>query len=66
MVVVKFFFTISTVVKVLANCALVTDSYYRRLTTTVTSNTDMSNNLLSYWFFRLLSFGELEIGRAHV
>ena len=51
MVVVKFFFAVSTVVEVLADSALIADSEDRGLTTAVTGNTNM-NYLLMCLFFR--------------
>lgn len=60
MIVVKFFFAVRTVVEVLADSALVTDSKDRRLTATIARNTNMNYWLLTDWLLGLLSFRNLE------
>jgi hypothetical protein len=60
MIVIKFFFTVRTVVKVFTNSALVTNSDDWWLAATITSDTNVSNNLLSYWFLRFLNIRNLE------
>lgn len=60
MIVIEFFFAVCAVVEVFADSALVTDSYDGRFTTTITRNTNVSDNLFSYWLFGLFSFGDLE------
>ena len=60
MIVVKFFFAVCTVVEVFADSALVTDSNDRRLAATIARNTNVSDNLLSYWLLGLFPFGDLE------
>lgn len=60
MIVVKFFFAVRTVVEVLADSALVTDSKDRRLTATIARNTNMNYWLLTDWLLGLFSFRNLE------
>lgn len=59
MVVVKFFFAVSTVVEVFADSALIADSEDRRLATAVTGNTNM-NYLLRGLFFRFFGVRDTE------
>ena len=60
MIVIKFFFAIRTVIEVLADSALVTNSDDRRLAATIAGNTNVSNNLLRNWLFGLFSLRNLE------
>jgi hypothetical protein len=60
MIVVEFLFAVSTVVEVLADGALVTYSDDRRFTAAIARNSNVSDDLFSYWLLRLLNFRDLE------
>jgi hypothetical protein len=49
MIVVEFLLAVSTVVEVLADGALVTDSDDRRLTAAIARNSNVGDDLFSYW-----------------
>jgi hypothetical protein len=61
MVVVKFFFTISTIVKVFTNCALVPNTDNRIFTTSIAANTIVNYDFSWNTFLRLFWLAQLHI-----
>jgi len=61
MIVVKFLFTVGTIVKVLADSTLVTNTNNRTLTASITLDSFMYDNFSWNTFFRLFSLAELHV-----